>query len=55
MARTPADVHWRYDRTVTAMTDADLCYLRRDDVIGLGVEYPELERELDRFATLRHR
>jgi hypothetical protein len=34
VARNAADLNWRYDRSVTAVTDSDLCYLRKADVRG---------------------
>ena len=45
----------RYDRTVTAMTDSDLCYLERRDMPELMRKFPVLEAQLKQFAGMRDR
>lgn len=42
-----------HDRTVTAVTDCDLCYLRRDDVLELCDTWPALQAKIDSFAKAR--
>ena len=37
-------------RTVTAVTECELCYLTRQSVMNLSVEYPELRARLQRFT-----
>lgn len=37
-------------RTITAVTACELCYLTRDAVMGVAIEYPELRARLMRFA-----
>lgn len=39
-------------RTLTAVTDSELCYLNRDDVTMLRQEYPELDARLKRFVNV---
>ena len=43
----------RFDRNVTAFTDSELCYLRKEDVGELAAEFPELEEQIRIFAKLR--
>ena len=45
----------RYDRTVTAMTDSDLCYLEREDMPELMRKFPVLKAQLKQFAGMRDR
>jgi len=47
--------NFRYDRTVTAMTDCDLCYLQRKDMPELMAKYPALEEQLKGFVLMRLR
>ena len=37
-------------RTIVAVTDCDMCYLTRDSVQGLMLEYPELEKRIKSLA-----
>lgn len=38
-------------RTVTAVTDSELCYLTRDAIAELCVDFPELRARINRFQT----
>ena len=39
-------------RTLQAVTDSELCYINREDVIALRGEYPELDARLKRFVNV---
>lgn len=43
----------QYDRNVTAAVDSDLAYLRKNDVLELGKEFPELKRQIISFSRFR--
>lgn len=42
-------------RTVKAMVECELCYLRRDDLNALRLECPELTMKLRRFSRMGER
>ncbi len=39
-------------RTLKAVTDSELCYITRDDIMALRREYPELDARLKRFVNV---
>ena len=39
-------------RTLKAVTDSELCYINREDIQALRVEYPELDARLKRFVNV---
>ena len=39
-------------RTLKAVTDSELCYLEREDILSLRQEYPELDARLKRFVNV---
>lgn len=55
IATAADDPNFRYDRTVTAMTDCELCYLQRSDIPQLMSKFPALERQLQGFVDMRLR
>jgi len=39
-------------RTLCAVTDSELCFLTREDIVTLRAEYPELDARLKRFVNV---
>ena len=55
IATTADNPNFRYDRTVTAITDCDLCYLQRSDIPDIMSKFPALEKQLQGFVAMRLR
>lgn len=47
--------HYRHERSVSAVTNTNMCYLHKDEVMIIADSYPELWRQLERSAAQRRR